>query len=72
MSNDERLILQKTIYAKRKGLTSEQMSEIFRLEAMNHLRNNPDLGFVKIGKPVENADRSKTFPMYFAVKPVTT
>lgn len=63
-----RLILHKTIYAKRKGLTRKELGEIFRIEAETHLRNNPDLGFLKIGDPVENSDRSKTFPMYFAVK----
>jgi hypothetical protein len=65
---DKRLIVYKTIYAKRKGLSSEEMSEIFRLEAMTHLRNNPDLVFIKIGKPVGNADRSKTFPLHFGIK----
>jgi len=67
--SDKRLIVHKTIYAKRKGMTSEEIGEVFRVEAEYHLRKNPDLDFLKIGKPSENADRSKTYPMYFAVKP---
>jgi len=64
-----RTIIFKTIYAKRKGLTKEQMGEIFRVEAMEHIRANPDLFFLKIGTPVENKDMSKTFPIYFGVRP---
>lgn len=67
-SADNRLVLHKTIYAKRKRLTSKEIGEIFRIEAETHLRNNPDLGFIKIGEPVDNEDRSKTFPLYFGVK----
>lgn len=62
---DDRLVLNKTIYIKRKGLNNDQLSEILRQEAETHIRNNPDLVFIKVGKAQKNADLSTTFPMLF-------
>lgn len=64
----DKLILHKTIYAKRKGLSKSQLSEILRLEAVTHLNNNKDLVFIKIGDPKINQDQSRTFTLYFDYK----
>ena len=65
----QRLMIEKTIYAKRKAVSKEDMQDIFRMEIEHHLRNNPDLQFEGYGEVRNNADRSKTFPIIFSPKP---
>ena len=55
----------KTIYAKRKTVSRDDMMDIFTMEINYHIRQHPSLEFDNIGKPVENQDRSKTFPIHF-------
>lgn len=62
----------KIIYAKRFKTTKEQMQGILELEVKNHLRNRPDLEFVRLGDVTENNDLSKTFPLIFRKKAVNT
>lgn len=65
-------VIEKVIYAKRKGLTQKQLGEIFAIEIGHHLRNNPDLLFFKIGEPEKKPDQSTVFKIYFNQKPVAT
>ena len=65
-------IIEKVIYAKRKGLTRKELGEIFEIEINHHLRNHPHLKFLKIGEPEKKQDQSTVFKIYFQQKPVTT
>lgn len=61
------LILNKTIYAKRRGV-STAVDGIINLEIETHLRNNPALYFLKLGTVKENDDLSKTYQLVFDLK----
>lgn len=63
-------VIEKIIYAKRKGLTQYQLEGIFAIEIVHHLRNNPDLLFFKIGEPEKKPDQSTVFKIYFKQKPL--
>jgi hypothetical protein len=66
---ENRLIVNKIIYAKRVNITKDQVLQILDLEVNTHLCNNRDLIFVTVGKVLENKDKSQTYPLIFIVKP---
>jgi hypothetical protein len=65
--NKNALVVNKVIYAKRKGITGKEVNEILKLEIQTHLKNNPGLFFIRVDKPTENNDHSKTFPLIFGL-----
>lgn len=60
------MTITKTIYPSRKGKTAKDISDILNLEISEHLRNNPNLKFVKLDGVVTNTDKSKTYTILFA------
>lgn len=65
---DDKLLLQKIIYAKPFKMSADDVKSILNLEVETHIRNNPDVEFAGIGDIKDNADRSKTFNLLFKFK----
>lgn len=66
VSQDGNTIIQdKTIYAKRHGLTNKELEGIMQLEISNFMRENPGFAFEKCGEVVKNPDQSRTYPLHF-------
>ena len=62
----ERLNIVKVIYAKRKGtFDKDLLHKVMITEIEYHLRNNPDLVYIKTGEVKVNADRSRSIPIHF-------
>lgn len=66
----DRLLLKKTIYAKRHKTTREQVIAVLGLEVETPLRKHPDLEFVDFGEVVKSADQSHTWPLVFKLKTI--
>lgn len=65
--NQNNLIVNKVIYAKRKGISAKEVDAILKLEIQTHLNNNPGIIFLRVEKPTENQDMSRTFKLIFGL-----
>ena len=62
------LLIKKTIYPSRKGMTNKMLNDVMRLEIEHHLNKHPHLAFKEVSKPIKNDDRTTTFLIRFMVK----
>lgn len=67
--SDQKYFLKKTVYAKRKPFTDQQLRDVVSLDIQTHLRNNPDVVYSHIAdNPQKNDDRSTTYTVCFKPK----
>lgn len=69
LRDEQRMVVNKTIYAKLKGTFDQRLQmKVFINEINHHLAQHPYLEFDKIGEAKDNPDRSKTYPILFKKK----